>query len=342
MTFADAMAAHLAGQPAAVLARRDADVRGFMAQFGAVTDDAWTRLKQTPLLARPDAPAAGGRFPLIIGSLRPLSTSVTNEYLASHGYVVAMVDGEEMPAPADPGAGLDVDYRDMEFAIPELRKRPDVDGAALAALGFSGSGFSQVLLAMRHPDVDAVCDLESAIFDDRMMYPLFRGWGYETPALRVPFLHTYSVPLSKRENRIGDFEAMRYSTRYRYLVDAPGIHHWDFATEGMAASAVLGNRGPNGPALQQAFEMTNRYVLQFFNAYVKHDREAVAFLRRDPQANGAAAGLVTVREYPRYSRRRRWRPSRRSSGRAASTRPCGRWTRLVRSTRRRRFSGKRR
>ena len=44
--------------------------------------------------------------------------------------------------------------------------------------------------------------------------------------------------------------------------------------------------------------MTNRYVLQFFNAYVKHDREAVAFLRRDPQANGAAAGLVTVREYP--------------------------------------------
>ena len=158
----------------------------------------------------------------------------------------------------------------------------------------------------------------------------------------MPFLHTYSLPLSKRENRIGDFEAMRYSTRYRYLVDAPGIHHWDFATEGMAASAVLGNRGPDGPALQQAFEMTNRYVLQFFNAYVKHDREAVAFLRRDPQANGAAAGLVTVREYPRYSRRRRWKPSRRSSGHAASTRRCGRWTRLVRSTRRRRFSGKRR
>jgi hypothetical protein len=298
MTFADAMAAHLAGQPAPDLSRREADVRRFMAQFGAIADDSWARLKQTPLLARPDAPAAGGRFPLIIGSLRPLSTSVTNEYLASHGYVVAMVDGEETPAPADPGSGLDVEYRDMEFAIPELRKRPDVDRAALAALGFSGSGFSQVLLAMRHPDVDAVCDLESAIFDDRMMYPLFRGWGYETSALRVPFLHTYSVPLSRRENRIADFEAMRYSTRYRYLVDAPGIHHWDFATEGMAASAVLGIRGPNGPALQQAFEMTNRYVLQFFNAYVKHDREAVAFLRRDPQANGAAAGLVSVREYP--------------------------------------------
>jgi tetratricopeptide (TPR) repeat protein len=298
MMFADVMVAHLAGRPAADLARREADVRRFMTQFGPVSDDAWTRLKRTPLLARPDAPAAAGPFPLIIGSLRPLSTAVTNEYLASHGYVVAMVDGEETPEIADPGAGLDVDYRDMEFAIPELRKRPEVDGAALGALGFSGSGFSQVLLAMRHPDVDAVCDLESAIFDDRMMFPLSRGWGYDTAALRVPFLHTYSVPLSRLENRIGDFEAMRYSTRYRYLVDAPGIHHWDFATEGMAASAVLGVRGPGGPGLQQAFEMTNRYVLQFFNAYVKHDPEGVAFLRRDPQANGAPAGLLSVREYP--------------------------------------------
>jgi len=297
MTFADVMVAHLAGRPAADLARHEADLRGFMARFGPVSDDAWGRLKQTPLLARKDAPAAAGRFPLIIGSLRPLSTTVTSEYLASHGYVVAMVAGADTPEAADPGAGLDVDFRDMEFAIPELRKRPEVDGAALGALGFSGSGFSQVLLAMRHPDVDAVCDLESAIFDDRVMYPLSRGWGYDTAALRVPFLHTYSVPLSKLENRIGDFEAMRYSTRYRYLVDAPGIHHWDFATEGMAASAVLGVRGPGGPRLQQAFEMTNRYVLQFFNAYVKHDREAVAFLRRDPQANGAPDGLVTVREY---------------------------------------------
>ena len=297
MTFADAMVAHLAGRPAADLSRRDADVRRFMAQFGAVTDDAWARLKQAPLLARPDAPAADGRFPLIVGSLRPLSTTVTNEYLASHGYVVAMVDGDE-PDLTDPGAGLDIAYRDMEFAIPELRKRPYVDRAALGALGFSGSGFSQLLLAMRHPDVDAVCDLESAIFDNRMMFPLSRGWGYDVEALRVPFLHTYSVPLSKLENRIADFEAMRYSTRYRYLVDAPGIHHWDFATEGMAASAVLGVRGQNGPALQQAFETTNRYVLQFFNAYVKHDREAVAFLRRDPQANGVPAGLVTVREHP--------------------------------------------
>ena len=298
MTFRDAATSSLAGRPEAEVRAREAGVRQFLTQFGTVADDDWKTLLETPVLSRRDAPADAGRFPLIIGQLRPLSTHITNEYLASHGYVVAMVQGEESPTVAEPGAALDVGTRDMEFAIPELRKLPYVHATSLAALGFSGAGFSQILLAMRHPDVLAVCDLESAIFDDRMMYPLHRGWGYDVLAMRVPFLHTYSVPLSARERRIADFENMRYSTRYRYLVDAPGIHHWDFATEGMAASTVLRVRGEQAPRLRQAFETTNRYVLAFFNAYVKDDARELAYLRTDPQANGAPAGLATIKELP--------------------------------------------
>ena len=298
MTVADAATAHLAGRPAEELRRRESDLRNFLGQFGSISDDTWSAFLRTPLRSQRDAAAASGQYPLIIGQLRPFSTSVTNEYLASHGYVVAMVHGVENPAAQDAGPALDVAVRDMEFAIPQLRQLPFVHPADLAALGFSGAGFSQLLLAMRHPDIDAVCDLESAIFDDRMMFPLHRGWGYDVLALRVPFLHTYSVPLSARESRIADFDNMRYATRYRYLVDAPQIHHWDFATEGMAASAVLGIRGEAGPRLQQAFETTNRYVLAFFNAYLKNDREELAFLRRDPAANGAPAGLATIREIP--------------------------------------------
>ena len=101
----------------------------------------------------------------------------------------------------------------MEFAIPEVRKLPFVHERTLGALGFSGSGFSQLLLAMRHPQVQAVCDLESAIFDGRVLWPVQRGYGYDVTAVRVPFLHTYSVPLSARETNIADFEAMRYSQR---------------------------------------------------------------------------------------------------------------------------------
>ena len=296
MTFAEATVAHLEGRPAPELRQREEATRQFFVQFGGLSDAAWTRLMATPLLARRNAPPATGRFPLLIGMLRPLSTTVTNEYLASHGYVIAMVHGDP-PTATEAGAALEVGSRDMEFAIPEMRKLAFVDARALAAFGFSGAGFSQILLAMRHPQMQAVCDLESALFDDNILWSLARGYGYDVAALRVPFLHTYSVPLSARENRIADFERMRYSTRYRYLVDAPGIHHWDFATEGMAAS-VMGVRGENGPRLQQVFETTNRYVLAFFDAYLRQDARALAFLRRDPAANGAPAGLATIREMP--------------------------------------------
>jgi tetratricopeptide (TPR) repeat protein len=298
MTFAEYVTAHLPPDDHAAITARATAVRGFLNRFGTTGDEAWATLKATPLLARRDAPDAAGRFPLLIGMLRPVSTTITSEYLASHGYVVAMVHPMTSSNFDDAGPALDEGVRDMEVAIAALRQRPNVDPSALGALGFSGAGFSQILLAMRHPDVDAVCDLESAIFDDRVMFPLKGGWGYRVDALRVPFLHTYSVPLSRRENAIGEFEAMRYSTRYRYLVDAPGIDHWDFATEGMAASSIPGLRGANAATLRAAFETTNRYVLAFFDAYVKHDNAALAFLRRDPEANGAPPGLATIRELP--------------------------------------------
>ena len=176
MTYAESMLAHLALAPEADRTAREAQGRQFFAQFGQVDDQAWARLKDTQLHARRDAAAADGRFPLLIGQLRPLSTTVTSEYLASHGFVIAMTFGAGPGSQRlSAGAGLEVGFRDMEFAIPELRKLPMVDQRRLGAVGFSGAGFSQILLAMRHPDVQAVCDLESAIFDSRLMWPLAGG-----------------------------------------------------------------------------------------------------------------------------------------------------------------------
>jgi hypothetical protein len=59
-----------------------------------------------------------------------------------------------------------------------------------------------------------------------------------------------------------------------------------------------GLRGDQVSRLQQAFETTNRYVLAFFDAYVKRDPRGLAFLRAEPTANGVPAGLVTIRELP--------------------------------------------
>ena len=200
MTVADYTGAQPPGGDPAVRAERQQSLRRFLGQFGTVTDDAWTRLLAMPLVAARDDVPAAGQFPLLIGTLRSFSTTVTNEYLASHGYVVAMTIGPREMDPPLPGAGLDIGVRDMEAAIPVLRALPYVDQAALGAVGFSGNGFSQILLAMRHPDIDAVCDLESAIFDDRMMWPLSKGWGYDVDgAARAVSSHLQRAAVETRE-----------------------------------------------------------------------------------------------------------------------------------------------
>jgi hypothetical protein len=273
--------------------------RDFIEQnFGKVDDQTWQRFLAMPLLAHKDAAFAPGTFPLVLGQLRGFSTELTNEYLASHGYVIAMTAGPR-PAESLPAApALEVAVRDMELAWVRLKNEPFVNRTKLALLGFSGAGFSQVLLAMRNPDVDALVDLESAIFVNRLHWALPQGLGYDPNALRAPFLHMYSVPLSKLDDNFGEFEKYRYSNRFHYLLDAPEIHHWDFATEGMAASTVLSLRPKSAPVLRKAFEISNLYVLNFLNAFVKGDAGGLEFLRRDPLANGAPQNMVTVAEKP--------------------------------------------
>lgn len=302
MTFEQYIYAADFGSPNEATRRQQRDgKRQFLAtNFGQFGDADWQRLLASPMLARRDAREAPGKFPLLLGNLRPLSTSITNEYLASHGYVVVMIESLGPPPGTLPAIFMEDMYKDLEFAYGQTRAMANVDQSITGTLGFSGSGFAQIVYAMRTREVDAVVDLESGFFMKGGLYDMLKSsLGYDVKAFRAPFLHTFSVPLSKEESAgIGDFEAMRYSTRYRYLVDAPQIHHWDFATEGMAASTVLGLRPASATLLRKAFEMTNLYVLNFYNAYLKGDADGLAFLRRDPKANGAPENKVTITEKP--------------------------------------------
>lgn len=80
----------------------------------ALTAEELARVLAAPLRARLGAPAAPGRFPLLIGTLRQVSTAVTAEYLASHGYVVAFVETPPIGGEA----------RDMEAAARDMGVLP--------------------------------------------------------------------------------------------------------------------------------------------------------------------------------------------------------------------------
>lgn len=249
--------------------------------FGKTTDEAWKKLTDTPMLAQTEATPVNNKFPLLIGMLRPVSTSITNELLASNGYVVAMVKDANSGSFAE---GALTDIPDMQQAISYLVKTMSVDETEIGTFGFSGSGFSQVLFAMHDYRIKAVADIESGIYMEGLFQSFSSSNFYNPSKLRMPFLHIFSRDLSKEEKYLEDFETKtKYSKRYRLLLNQPKLHHWDFAAEGYTSCIVLNMRGTEQRNIQQSFEIANIYLLNFFNAELKNEEPAKTFLAAKPE-----------------------------------------------------------
>jgi hypothetical protein len=257
--------------------------------FGKASDANWQRLMQTEMLASTALPPMKGRFPLLIGMLRPLSTSLTNEVLASNGYMVAMVKSDNTGSFAE--AAL-TDIPDMQFALGKLQQLDYIDKDKVGVFGFSGSGFIPVLFSMFDLRVQALADLESGLYMDNLFQALSASNFYKPSRLRVPFLHIFSTDLSKQEKFLSELESKtKFSRRYRLLLNQPALHHWDFASEGYSASKVLGVRGAASSGIEKSFEVANTYLLRFFDAELKKDQDAVRFFASRPVLPGKEASL---------------------------------------------------
>ena len=264
--------------------------------FGKTTDEAWKKLLEASMLAHADAEPVAEKFPLLIGMLRPLSTSVTNELLASNGYVVAMIVDRARTGPFYESALLEIP--DMQFTLTYLKEQANVDVNKLGSFGFSGSGFSQVLFSMYDSRVKAVADIESGIYMDNLYQNFAVSDYYQPQKLRAPFLHIFSRDLSKQEKFIDDFESKtKFTTRYRLLLNQPALHHWDFASEGFTSTIFLNNRGEQSNHIRQSFEIASVYLLNFFNAELKGDAKAKAFLSAKPSLPNTAPALWDITTY---------------------------------------------
>lgn len=264
--------------------------------FGKTTDEDWNRLTQAPMLAQQDAAPLKEKFPLLIGVLRNLSTSVTNEMLASNGYVVAMVRDYGY-APSFAASALQ-EIPNMQLSIVQLEKQGNIDTDKIGTFGFSGSGFNQVLFSMNDYRIKAVADIESGIYMDQL-YQNFSSSNYYHPnKLRVPFLHIFSRDLSKQEKFLDDFEKKtQFATRYRLILNQPALHHWDLACEGFTSAIFLNNRGEQSNNIRQSFEIASAYLLNFFNAELKEDVQAKAFLASKPNLLNIQPGLWDITTY---------------------------------------------
>jgi dienelactone hydrolase len=245
-----------------------------------------------------NAPAAAGRFPLVVYAPGFGSSAVENfylhEWLASRGYVVVGVDSWGAHGRMTPDAeGLEVQAQDMEFALRWARGQANIDAERVALVGFSWGGMANVLAAMRNPDVDAVVSLDGSV---HYWQELLSGLPTYCPdRLTVPalFLGCRELAAETREvHGVDFFDRLRYADAT--MVVFPGLGHLNFTS----FSPLLDEANPYyatdplvvGPSL----EWIARYTAAFLDWVLRDEAEGRDFLARSPAENGIPDGAALV------------------------------------------------
>lgn len=247
-----------------------------------------------------DAPAAKGRFPVIIYSggagFGTDENIILWEYLASHGYVVAvvpMMNETDVSSSAD-AVGLETQTRDMEFLFEQMHDFPCTDMSRVGAMGFSYGGQAALLMAMRNPDIKAVVGLDPSFISNHYSQFLKSSPFYNVDNVTIPVLEMH-----RKDEKTVTYDvtgALKYSERYSFEID--NLNHVDFDNFALLYTAVLPERvKQNSPiaARKAAYEAMVRYVLDFLDVYLKSEKSKSDLLKKPAEWKGYPREAVSFR-----------------------------------------------
>jgi tetratricopeptide (TPR) repeat protein len=258
---------------------------------GAVID-----LQSEELAAVRDAPAAPGRFPLILYSphfnISADENVILCEYLASHGFVVA---GTHAYGPAGLRSGetpMDVEVLvdDLGFVLAAMHEFDFIDHDRLGVLGSGGGGVAALLFQMGNLYVDAVAGLNA-----RFLYSEYRDLAeasarYDIRRASVPMMHICGGGREGFDPSLVD--SLEYADRYALIFSE--MSTLVFSSYRMFLSTVF---APN-EADSKAYEATCSYLLNFFEAYLNGSEGGRTFLGARPEANGLDFAEVVYSHVP--------------------------------------------
>ncbi|MGF7183161.1 dienelactone hydrolase family protein [Tunturiibacter psychrotolerans] len=272
------------------------------------------RLKSSfdvPLWAVRDAQMAQEHFPVLIYAPSDSSIAWENadlcEYLASHGYVVlaSRSMGVSTGDMTDDLAGIDSQARDISFLITYAETLSDSDVSKVAVVSWSWGGISSLFAAARDPRIQVLAEMDGSI----RYYPSFvaKAGSIHPEQLNVPLLFF----TSNRENFIEDIEHSGMDmTGHNVLnewthadlmtVNMLGMSHPEFSSmierfktpKDFAEWDQVADYGRNDA--NTSYSWVALYMLQFLNAYVRHDSAAKAFLGRTPAENGVPMHIMGI------------------------------------------------
>jgi hypothetical protein len=224
-----------------------------------------------------DAPAAPGRFPLVLaatdGSIA--SASVMFEYLASHGMVVMVVASPMSLATqqvARPVAVVEARVRDYEYLLARAYELPFVDTTRIALFGGNFDAMAAIAFQMKNMAARAIVSLDGWEGKQNSIATVRSSLHYDPRRLRVPYLTIQQdevnpgPPLALTR---AVFDSLVYSDR-QWLVFG-----------GMSHAYLIGNPlvYPDvPPEKRRAYELLARSVRRFLAAALGDGARALPVL----------------------------------------------------------------
>ncbi|WP_222982950.1 acyl-CoA thioester hydrolase/BAAT C-terminal domain-containing protein [Flagellimonas meishanensis] len=237
--------------------------------FGPEQMDALLGLKTNASL---NSTALQQKFPLVIfpNGSSPAFQSILCELLASHGYIVAGVSLKgQFSHPIDASVlGLEVAVDDLEFALQELLKLPNVDQNKIALMGNAIESSFCAALASRNEKIEALISLEGGFLSQFEQDILNETSFYQPQNITIPIMAIYAPHPSISPHFIYD---LTYSERY--FAHFPGMTEFHLLNFGVFEEYIPNIIGEPKGDTKMGFKITSDLVLAFLDAKLKSKSE---------------------------------------------------------------------
>ena len=248
-----------------------------------------------------------GKFPVVIYAPSYQASSIENfalcEYLASHGFVV-------MSSPSrgtrtrwfsnNNAMEMETQARDVEFLIKEVRKIPIADEGGIAIMGFSFGGLSNIIVQNRNDKVKAIVSLDGT---ERYQYGLLaQSSFFDAENIDVPYIHMAQKDIPEtvlKEDKIDPELNMKFQlfdsiTNSRaYQLKFHHLTHSYFSTLGVLFADRDKRQDMSDSEIMGSYNLAAKYVLNFLEATLKEDVDALTFIENRPSSNGLAKDLIS-------------------------------------------------